>query len=49
MTHLWPVESADTDPTDRPNGDRKHSSRTSRRKAWRDGFATQTVIDGSRR
>ena len=46
MTHLWPVELADADPTDRPNGDRQHSSRRSRRKAWRDGFAAQTVIAG---
>ena len=46
MTHLWPVESTDADPADRPNGDRQRSSRRSRRKAWRDGFAAQTVIGG---
>jgi hypothetical protein len=45
MTHLWPVESTG-DPADRPNGDRQRSSRKSRRKAWRDGFAAQTVIAG---
>jgi hypothetical protein len=46
MTHLRPVESTDADPADWPNGDRHSSSRRSRRKAWRDGFADQTVIAG---
>ena len=46
MMHLWPVESDDADPADRPNGDRQSSSRRSRRTAWRDGFAAQTVIAG---
>ena len=46
MTHLWPIESTDADPADRPNGDRRRSSRRSRRKPWRDGFAAQTVIGG---
>ena len=46
MTNLWPIESTDADPGDQPNGDRQSSSRRSRRKAWRDGFAAQTVIGG---
>jgi hypothetical protein len=45
MTTLRPIESSDADPADLPNGDRRGSgSRRSRRKAWRDGFAAQTVI-----
>jgi len=47
MTYLRPIESTDADPADLPNGDRQGSgSRRSRRKAWRDGFAAQTVIAG---
>jgi len=47
MTALRPIESTDADPADLPNGDRQGSgSRRSRRKAWRDGFAAQTVIAG---
>jgi hypothetical protein len=46
MTHLWPVESTDADPADPLNGDRQRRSRRLRRTAWRDGFATQTVIAG---
>ena len=33
MMHLWPVESDDADPADRPNGDRQSSSRRSQRGA----------------
>ena len=47
MTNVWPIESTDADPAADPlNGDRQSSSRRSRRKAWRDGFAAQTVIAG---
>jgi hypothetical protein len=47
MTILRPIESIDADLADPPNGDRQGSdSRRSRRKAWRDGFAAQTVIAG---
>ena len=47
MTALRPIESTDADPADLPNGDRQGTgSRRSRRKAWRDGFAAQTVIAG---
>jgi hypothetical protein len=47
MTALRPIESTDAEPADLPNGDRQGTgSRRSRRKAWRDGFAAQTVIAG---
>jgi hypothetical protein len=46
MTYLRPIETTDADPADLLNGDRQRSSRRSRRKAWRDGFAAQTVIGG---
>jgi hypothetical protein len=47
MTYLRPIEPSDADPADQPAGERQgRSSRRSRRKAWRDGLAAQTVIAG---
>jgi hypothetical protein len=47
MTYLRPIDSNDADPAADPlNGDRQRSSRRSRRKPWRHGFAAQTVIGG---
>jgi hypothetical protein len=47
VTYLRPIEPTGADPAELATGEGNGgSSRRSRRKAWRDGFAAQTVIAG---